>query len=440
MTHTKKLSTVCLALAGTVLFSSCSKQSLKTNINGQHSMLAAGATTATAQMLTSTWETVTDGSSFTDYPSFEAQWNYLYPWGSDHNGTARMYGSSTDHSQIYLNGDGSLTLKATYHPDSLPSNKSPYPPIHYHSGTIYSKHQVLIDSIYPYWEISVDLQAPTAFGTWPAFWITAVNTWPPESDIVEVKGNTSIWQNTYDGSWQTRLTTVANAATTWHHYKGVFNRVKNTDGSWSNSVECQYFIDGVLTAAHVGNNFANAPFWLIIDLQMEEAGGSPGPQTDTYFKVKNVVMRRGKTPFDPNASYKLVNVNSGQVLAVPSASTTQGVTLIQWPWLGGNEQQWQIGDLGGGYYSLTNRNSGQVADVKGSSTTQGASVIQWPSTGGNNQMWQIARVGSGIYNFKNRNSGMALDMANASKAQGDTAIQWPYQSGSNQQWQIISQQ
>ncbi|NLR81232.1 RICIN domain-containing protein [Chitinophaga eiseniae] len=439
MTHTQKMSTVCLALTSAALFSFCSKQAL-TQINGQQNMLTSNKTTTTAQILSSTWETVTDGSSLTNYTSFESEWNYLYPWGSDHNGTARMYGSSTDHSQIYLNGDGSLTLKATYHPDSTLNSFDPKIPIHYHSGTIYSKHQVLIDSIFPYWEISVDLQAPTALGTWPAFWITAVNSWPPESDIVEVKGSTSIWQNTYDGNWQTKLTTVNNAATTWHHYKAVYNRLKNTNGSWSNSVECQYFIDGAITSVQVGNNFANAPFWLIIDLQMEAASGSPGPQTDTYFKVKNVVMRKGKTPFDPNASYKLVNVNSGQVLAVPSASTTQGVTLIQWPWLGGTEQQWQIGDQGSGYYALTNRNSGQLVDVKNASTTQGTAVIQWPSTGGNNQMWQISRVGNGIYNFKNRNSGLALDMANASKAQGDTAIQWPYQSGANQQWQIISQQ
>jgi hypothetical protein len=348
-----------------------------------------------------------------------------------------MYGSSTDHSQIYLNGDGSLTLKATYHPDSTPSTSSPYLAIHYHSGTIYSKHQVLIDSVYPYWEISGDFKAPTTLGTWPAFWCTGANSWPPESDFLEVKGSTSIWQNTYDGSWESKLTTVSDAATTWHNYKVAFNRLKNANGTWSNDVECQYFIDGVITSVQTGSNFANQPMNIIMDLQMEGSSGSPGPTSDTYFYAKNVIIRRGKSPFDPNSWYRLVNRNSGQVVAVPSASTTQGVTLIQWPWLGGNEQQWQIGDAGNGYYILTNHNSGQVVDVKGASTAQGASIIQWSSNGGNNQLWQISDIGSGYYDFTNRNSGMVLDVSGGSTAQGDTLIQWSYHSGSNQQWQII---
>jgi len=420
--------TTTFSVIGLLLFS-CSKQPVSNKDN-------TAGTMSSPRTVTSTWETLLDGSSFSDYTSFEASWNYLYPWGSDHNGTARMYGSSTDHSQIYLNGDGSLTLKATYHPDSNPSTKDPYLPIYFHSGTVYAKQQILINTTYPYWEVSVDLQTPTSSGTWPAFWITGVNTWPPESDIVEVKGTTSIWQNTYDGAWQTKLTTVSNAATVWHHYKAVYNLLKNANGTWSNSVECQYFIDGVITAVQVGNNFANAPFWLIIDGQMTATSQVP----DALFNIRNVVIRRGQTPFDPGASYKLVNVNSGQVLAVPSASTTQGVTLIQWPWLGGNEQQWQIADAGSGYYSLTNHNSSQLVDVKGASTTAGASIIQWPYNGGYNQMWTISRVGSGIYTFTNRNSGMVMDMAGGSKAQGDTAIQWQYQNGANQQWQIISQQ
>ncbi|MFN8074946.1 MAG: hypothetical protein U0Q15_05940 [Kineosporiaceae bacterium] len=60
----------------------------------------------------SRWETVIDSSSLTDWASFEKTWNYLYPWGSDHNGSARMYGSSTDHNHVQLSG-GVLSLLAT---------------------------------------------------------------------------------------------------------------------------------------------------------------------------------------------------------------------------------------------------------------------------------------------------------------------------------------
>src|SRR5690348_14037160 len=58
-----------------------------------------------------TWEDVINGS-FGSYSAFESEWNYLYPWGSDHNGSARMYGSANDHNHIYL-GSGVLTLKAS---------------------------------------------------------------------------------------------------------------------------------------------------------------------------------------------------------------------------------------------------------------------------------------------------------------------------------------
>jgi tetratricopeptide (TPR) repeat protein len=55
-------------------------------------------------IMADTWETVLDGATFNSYSAFEAAWNYLYPWGSDHNGSARMYGSATDHNHIYLVG------------------------------------------------------------------------------------------------------------------------------------------------------------------------------------------------------------------------------------------------------------------------------------------------------------------------------------------------
>lgn len=48
------------------------------------------------------WETLIDGNSFANYTNFEAQWNYNYPWGTDHNGSARMVGSASNHNQISL--------------------------------------------------------------------------------------------------------------------------------------------------------------------------------------------------------------------------------------------------------------------------------------------------------------------------------------------------
>src|SRR5687767_15123858 len=96
-----------------------------------------------------TWETVLDGSSFNSYSAFEAAWNYLYPWGSDHNGTARMYGSSSDHNHIYLE-NGVLTEKAvriTWNEGN--SSSDPYLPIRYHSGAVNTKTHILVNDQFP---------------------------------------------------------------------------------------------------------------------------------------------------------------------------------------------------------------------------------------------------------------------------------------------------
>jgi len=77
--------------------------------------------------------------------------------------------------------------------------------------------------------------------------------------------------------------------------------------------------------------------------------------------------------------------------------------------------------------------------VNGASTTAGAGIIQWPWNGGNNQQWQLTSTGTGIYKVINRNSGDVVDVNNASKTNGASVIQWTWSGGSNQQWQIIQE-
>jgi galactan endo-beta-1,3-galactanase len=180
------------------------------------------------------WETVMDGTSFTSYSTLEGQWNYLYPWGSDHNGSARMYASSTDHSQVFIETPGVLIIKATKVPETEGNSSSdPHLLIRYHSGAIHGKQQVVINDQYDAWDVSGDFKAPIGRGTWPAFWITGAFSWPPESDIMEYKGNNVCWQNTADGpdwtnvGWETTKTTVADANVNWHNYRVVMTRAKD---------------------------------------------------------------------------------------------------------------------------------------------------------------------------------------------------------------------
>jgi hypothetical protein len=248
-----------------------------------------GATPASARgRRPAATDVLISSSSFGSYAAFEAAWAYLYPWGSDHNGSARMVGSSTDHSHISLSG-GVLTLTSTpVSDDEGNSSKPPNLPIRYHSGTVYAQQQVLVDDAYPQWELRGEFQAPSATGTWPAFWITGVNSWPPESDILEYKGTAQCWSNTYknpSGGWSNTIVDVANPAD-WHEYRAVLTQTSSTD------VEIQYYLDGTLQGTHQGANFVGQPMWIIIDLQMEGSSGTPGPTGTTYFKARNPYVAR----------------------------------------------------------------------------------------------------------------------------------------------------
>jgi beta-glucanase (GH16 family) len=235
------------------------------------------------------WETVLDSTSFSDYSHFEQHWNYLYPWGKDHNGSARMYASPSNHQQVALENKA-LRIRASYitHQEGA-SKHEPYQTIKYHSGAIHAKHKVTVSRQYPRYEVSGYFKAPVTKGTWPAFWLTAVKGWPPESDILEFKGDSINWYNTFMVPNEANTTKVAvpDAATTWHHYKAILKKVNATD------IDIYYYLDNQLRGVH-RCNFMNKPMWIIINLQMEGSSGMPGPQGETDYYVKDVLVRRSK--------------------------------------------------------------------------------------------------------------------------------------------------
>ncbi|MBK0382845.1 family 16 glycosylhydrolase [Pedobacter sp. SD-b] len=242
---------------------------------------------------TGKWETVLNGTSFTSYQTLEANWNYLYPWGSDHNGTARMYASSTDRSQLYIEEPGILTIKATRIYDNLGiSSAAQHLPIHYRSGAINLKQHVILDDKYPTWQISGDFKAPTMRGAWPAFWISSAGPWTAESDILEIKGTPVNHANTYDGGWESNTTNLPDADTKWHNYEVVISRILDGAGNPTLNARCDYYIDGSFIGTHTGSNFYNKEYWVIINMQMEGSGGSPGPTQDIYYYAKNVLIKR----------------------------------------------------------------------------------------------------------------------------------------------------
>jgi hypothetical protein len=237
-----------------------------------------------------TWETLIDGSSFRDRTALMSEWNFRYPWGSDHNGSARMYASATDSNHVYLPTSGVLTIKASRITwDEGTSSSTPHLPIRYHSGAIHAKDQIVVTDQFPNYEVRGEFQAPSARGTWPAFWLTGVNSWPPESDILEFKGDTRNWFNTFRTSSDVSSTIVGvSDPAAWHTYRVWMTKVNATD------VDIHYYLDGQWKAAHRAANFVGKPLWIIMNLQMEGSSGSPGPSGDTYYSARNVYLGRSR--------------------------------------------------------------------------------------------------------------------------------------------------
>jgi len=366
-----------------------------------------------------TWKTLVDGTAFNSVSAFTAAYNYNYPWGDTHNGSAKMFSTNISFS------GGTATIQ------SIPV--SGQGSIHYYSGTFYLKNSVTVDANHPLWDVSCQAEVPTATGTWPAFWMTGVNSWPPESDVMEFKGSSTCWQNTYNGTWQSTGTAVSGAGSSFHTYRVVAVMINST------TVDFHYFIDGKQCATASQTGFVGAPMWVIFDYQMEGSSGTPGPTTTTHTLVKNIVIKYEDVTgvaagAIANGTYKLTARNSGLVLDVTNTIPTEPSYLEQFGYWGGVNQQWTFTHLGGNVYSMISRYSGRCVDVYGNSTSQGARLDAWDYLGQSNQHWTAAATSGGYYTFTANNSGMVMDVSGGSGSAGAAVIQWPGNGGSNQQW------
>ncbi|WP_093802947.1 non-reducing end alpha-L-arabinofuranosidase family hydrolase [Streptomyces sp. Wb2n-11] len=140
---------------------------------------------------------------------------------------------------------------------------------------------------------------------------------------------------------------------------------------------------------------------------------------------------------DPNASYVLVNRNSGKALDVHNLATNDGARITQWTRNDQNQQQWQFVDSGGGYYRVKSRHSGKVLDVHNKSTANGGAIVQWTDLNGTNQQWRLADSSDGHVRLIARHSGKALEVQGGSTADNANIVQYDDWGGTNQQWQLV---
>jgi galactose oxidase len=140
---------------------------------------------------------------------------------------------------------------------------------------------------------------------------------------------------------------------------------------------------------------------------------------------------------DTNSYYRITARHSNQSLDVAGGSQDNAAAIIQWPYGGGANQQWQFKASSGGYYTIVARHSQKNADVSSASQANGAGILQWPNSNGTNQQWCLRSVGNGVYSITARHSQKVMDVSGVSQQNGARVHQWQYGNGANQQWAIV---
>jgi beta-glucanase (GH16 family) len=158
-----------------------------------------------------------------------------------------------------------------------------YPSIHYRSGAVHSAQPVVIPA--RRMRVSVEAQLPSQKGTWPAIWLTGVDSWPPEIDLAEMMGSTQMLQNVFSTTKRNSAHVPSQVpdAQNWHTYAADLTPYVNGD------VLVQFGIDGEAAGAVVADGLVGQKRWIIANLPMERWSGAPGPER-SVMRFRNLVV------------------------------------------------------------------------------------------------------------------------------------------------------
>jgi beta-glucanase (GH16 family) len=223
--------------------------------------------------------------------TLEQYFTYNYPWGGNtHNGGARM-----DRAHVSVSS-GTLTITAqpvTGQPPATHGGKQIA--INYLSGAVGAKQQFTIPKGGGL-QFSGSFQATTTKGTWPAFWLTAVNGWPPEIDMAEWKGSGKISFNTFNTSSVLQWKDVT------YGTPGQFHDIKCIVRDRGNGKDAQvkYFMDGTEVTTHYGKDYVGKPLYLYVMLTGREGGPRADAATvSSICRWKAAVVLRDPRPVGP---------------------------------------------------------------------------------------------------------------------------------------------
>ena len=131
--------------------------------------------------------------------------------------------------------------------------------------------------------------------------------------------------------------------------------------------------------------------------------------------------------------YTIKAKHSGKALDVAGYSNQPGALVDQWTYVGGNNQRWELIDLGTGYFKIKSAHSGLALDIVEGSPER--DVCQTTPSAIDSQQWRLEKVG-GYYKIVNKSNGMVMDVSEESKSNGKKVHLYSYVGKANQLWKI----
>jgi beta-glucanase (GH16 family) len=190
-------------------------------------------------------------------------WGISQPWGRFHGQYPHQYYGD---SEIFVS-NGILHLQNRYAPKQFPYADSILT-IPYGTGLIHTFHSRSF--IHGYFAIRS--KNPSGPATWPAFWLTGKNNWPPEIDILEMYGKCG-GDDIHEQTMTVHFGKIENQTKT--SITKTVQLPENTDSSFHiysclwNSNKISFFTDGVLLKELTMNKwmaqFYKEPMYLLLN-------------------------------------------------------------------------------------------------------------------------------------------------------------------------------
>lgn len=142
-------------------------------------------------------------------------------------------------------------------------------------------------------------------------------------------------------------------------------------------------------------------------------------------------------PWLPEPPYRrILNKNSGKVLAVDGMSTANSARVVQFDNTGTGDHAWQLVDKGDGWYLVRNGQSGKVLGVDGMSTQNSAHVVQYEDNGTDDHLWSLIDKGDGWFLVRNRHSGKVLGVDGMSTQNSAQVVQFDDNGTDDHLWRL----